>query len=86
MAGASATISARQPGAHLTMNEPVVPANAPSAHDSNSIEHVRNLLKSLWMSASSFGQESSFPHLQPFAKAFLAAAPGRLRFRGGQAG
>ena len=49
MAGACATISARQPGAHLTRSESGVPANAPSAHDSNSTEHVKILLKSNWL-------------------------------------
>jgi hypothetical protein len=70
MAGASATISARQPGAHLIMKELGAPANAPSAPDTNSIEHVKNLLKNDWMSALLFGQKGSLTHFAPFGKPF----------------
>jgi hypothetical protein len=87
MVGACATISARQPGAHLIMGELVVPANAPSAHDSNSAGHVTNLLKSIWLSASLFGQRQQFPPFPALWKAISGRCTGRmLRFRGGQTG
>jgi len=74
MAGACATISARQLGAHPTMGELVVSANATSAHDSNSARQTKNLLTCNWLNASLSGQRSSFPYFQFCGKQFLDAA------------
>lgn len=70
MAGACATISARQPETHLGKTGAVVSADAPSANDQNSAQHVKNFLKNTEPNAY-FGLESSLPYFHASEKQFL---------------